>query len=157
MILRVLRKQWFLVGLAVVVAAGFLAPKGGALIRSSNALPILVAITLFVSGWLLDATKLAGRALHVPAIIAGLLSTYAIAPAFAWTIAYVFRPGPIAPDTTGYAFLEAFLIAAAQAGTISSAIALTIAARGSQELRDPPHRARIRSLRLRLRSSSNGR
>jgi len=128
------KRHWFLLSLAVVVALGFLTPDAADTLRRSELLPFLVATTLFISGWLLDTSRLVGGGFAKRAVVAGLVSTYAIAPGAAFALGILFSPGEVTPGTAGFEFLEALMIMAAQAGTISSAIALTIAARGSQEL-----------------------
>jgi len=128
-------RHWFLAGMAIAIAMGVLAPAGGRVLREAGwVMPALVAATLLVSGFTLDTSRLATQAGNVRAIIVALSSTYLIAPVAAYGLARVFGPSPGGPDSDGARFLEATMIAAAQAGTLASALALTAVARGDQEL-----------------------
>jgi sodium/bile acid cotransporter 7 len=129
-----LRRQWFLVALAIVVPLGLLAPESARGLLATGFLPWLVALTLGISGFLLDTSKLVTEAMNARAIVLCLVSTYVVAPAAAYGIG-IAAAGEIAGrDSPGFRFVEALMIAASQAGTMTSALALTIAARGNQEL-----------------------
>ncbi len=130
---RFLRRHWFLAGIVVAVALGFIAPSGGRAIRDSGVvLPLLVATTLAISGFTLDASRLRTQAVNFRAILLTLATTYAVAPLAAWTLAVLC--GPSLDTEQGVWFVEAVMISAAQAGTLASALALTVVARGDQEL-----------------------
>jgi sodium/bile acid cotransporter 7 len=127
------RRQWFFLGLCVATPLGLLLPSlGKQLSAHPLALPALVATTLGVSGFLLDTSHLAQQARNGRAIAICLVSTYALAPLFAWAMAKIWQPHSD-PQTQAH-FLQALLVTAAQAGTLASAIAFTLMARGDGEL-----------------------
>ena len=128
-------RYWFLIALVIVVCAGISCPAGGqALRRAGFVLPLLTASTLFISGLSLETSRLRFSAAGLGALGVGLGSIYGVAPIAAWFLALGIGPTVGGPDSEGYLFLEAVMIAAAQAGTIASAPALTMIARGNQAL-----------------------
>ena len=135
MLVTLARRFWFLALLLVVIPFGVFAPAGGRAIAGSGfALPVLVACTLFVSGFLLDSRKILRRILHVRAILFTLFTTYAVAPAIAVVLCRLLGPEDGDSSATSVRFLEAQLIAATQASTLASAMAFTMLARGDEEL-----------------------
>ena len=85
--------RFFLVGLALVAFAGIVFPAGGLHLRDTDfVLPLLVGTTLFISGFLLDASRLLRRATHLPAILFVLSTTYVVAPALAYVLARLWSP-----------------------------------------------------------------
>ncbi len=128
------QRYWFLAALLLAMGWGGLWPHGGHLIQASGVLPFLVAAVLFISGYNLDASRLWDRAADGHAILLGLSSTYVVAPALAYLMAMLWAPPISGPTSPGALFLQGVMIAAAQAGTIASAIALTMLSRGNQEL-----------------------
>lgn len=123
-------RYWFLCLLALIVPIGLVAPGMGREVRESAwVIPTLVGVTLGISGFTLDTRRLAVQAANWRAILLTLSSTYLVAPAAGWGACWLFGPDEGAP-----VFLEALMIMAAQAGTLASALALTLVARGDQEL-----------------------
>jgi sodium/bile acid cotransporter 7 len=129
-----LKRHWFLICLGLLAPAGLAFPECGKAIGDSRAPPILVATTLFVSGLTLDTRRLARQLTNARAIALGLLSTYAAAPALAFLLAHILGPAGGEAGGIDPFFLQSVMIAASQATTLASAIALTTVARGDQEL-----------------------
>jgi sodium/bile acid cotransporter 7 len=128
------RPHWFLIGLALAVASGAVAPGLGTAIRENGTwLPLLTAFSLFLS-----AVGLETAGLHEGAdprgVLLGISSTYVVAPLLAIGFARLWGPPQAGPGSEGAFFFEAMMIVAAQAGTIASAPALTLVARGNQAL-----------------------
>ena len=127
-----LRRQWFLAMLVCVVPVGFAFPKGGEWLRETSwATPALVAVTLLISGLGLDTGRLARQTTNVRGIVLTLLSTYCAAPLLAYGLTTIAFPTDAAIDTQ---LREAMMLMAAQAGTLASALALTLVARGDSAL-----------------------
>jgi len=129
------KRYWFLMALVVVLPIGYLWPEGGIRIRQAGvAVPMLVATTLLISGFTLDTSRLLGQVGNLPVILFGLGTTYGVAPVLAYLLARLWGPEITGPGSLGFHFVEAVMILAAQAGTLASALALTVVARGNQEL-----------------------
>jgi sodium/bile acid cotransporter 7 len=130
-----LKRYWFLIALALVVPLGTALPEGGNALRGAKiVLPLLVAATLFVTGFTLNMSRLLRQVTNLRAILLVLSTTYILAPALAYALALLWGPAVGGAESRGFQFLQAVMIAAAQAGTLASAIALTLMARGDQEL-----------------------
>ena len=128
-----LRRYWFLLALVMVIPVGIHWPEGGARLRESTwAIRFLVAITLGIAGFTLDTGRLYRQAANLKAILMALSSTYVVAPAAAYGLASAW--GPSGSDADGPLFLQSMMIMAAQAGTLASALALTLVSGGNQEL-----------------------
>jgi solute carrier family 10 (sodium/bile acid cotransporter), member 7 len=128
------RRHWFLVGLAAVCAAAIAFPAGGIAVRQAPlALPLLTATSLFLSSVTLETAGLREGA-DVRGLALGLSSNYLVAPLLAVALVRLFGPEETGAGSEGYQFFEAMMIVAAQAGTIASAPALTLAAGGNQAL-----------------------
>jgi solute carrier family 10 (sodium/bile acid cotransporter), member 7 len=127
------RRHWFLLALALVSAAAFAAPRAGTALRESGALPLLTAVSLFLSGLTLETAGLREGA-DARGVALGLSSTYVVAPLGAIVLVALLGPRRAGPGSEGRFFHEAMMIVAAQAGTIASAPALTLVAGGNQAL-----------------------
>ena len=128
------RRHWFVFCLAIVAVAGFLAPEAGVALRSAGfALPLLTAFSLFLSGLVLDTAGLR-KDVEPRGVALGLVSIYVVAPLLAIVLSRAIGPPIRGPDSEGHFFFEAMMIVAAQASTIASAPAFTLAAGGNQAL-----------------------
>jgi sodium/bile acid cotransporter 7 len=129
---KFLRRYWFLILMAVVIPIGGAYPEGGRWIRNTPLLiKSLVAITLGISGFTLDTSRLLRQAINVRAILLTLGATYVLTPLLAWGLAALWAPA----EPEGEQFFHlGMMILAAQAGTLASALALTMVSRGDQEL-----------------------
>lgn len=132
---ELLRRFWFVILLLLVIPVGFLWPEAGQRLRDSSwAIPCLVAVTLSIAGFTLDTRRLFRQAANVKAILMTLTSTYVVAPSGAFALSWLWGPGVHSAGAIGGYFLQSMLIMGAQAGTLASAIALTLVSRGNQEL-----------------------
>ena len=123
------KRYWFLVALLCLIPVGLWAPKPGLYIKEQGQIiPVFVGLMLGVSGFSMDASSLVRQVFNWRAILPVLLSTFALAPAAAYGLALWLRP-----EGDPY-FLPAMMILAAQAGTLASALALTMMAGGNREL-----------------------
>jgi sodium/bile acid cotransporter 7 len=95
--------------------------------------PALTASSLFLSAVSLETAGLREGA-DWRGWLLGVSSTYLVAPVFAVAFVHLWGPHSGGAGTEGYFFFEAMMIVAAQAGTIASAPALTLLARGNQAL-----------------------
>ena len=122
-------RYWFLSMLVLMIPAGLWLPEGGRAIKETGwVTPVLVGVMMAVSGFTLDTGKLHRQAANLGAIALVLFSTYCLAPAVAYGLAFWLQPADH-PH-----FLTAVMIMAAQASSLASALALTVLSRGNQEL-----------------------
>jgi len=125
----VVKRYWFLSALILTIPIGLMWPEFGHSVKANGkVIPIFVGIMLGIAGFTMDTTRLVKQAMNYRAVLPVLASTYLLAPAAAYGLAKALGP---ANDTH---FLPATMIMAAQAGSLASAIALTIMAGGSREL-----------------------
>ncbi len=133
--LRSWRRHWFVLAAVPALLLGVFWPEPGVWIRGTGLVfPLLVATTLFITGFTLDTRRVLRRMTGLKVLLAGLLTTYVAAPLAAWFLAHLWGPAATGPDSDGFFFLQAMMIAAAQAGTLATAIVLTGMADGDQEL-----------------------
>ena len=124
-----LSRYWFLTLLVLMIPVGLWLPGGGMAIKDTGwVTPVLVGVMMGISGFTLNTGKLRSQAANLGAIGLVLLSTYGIAPLVAYGLAIGLQPEDSAH------FLTAVMIMAAQASSLASALALTVLARGNQEI-----------------------
>ena len=112
-----------------MIPIGLWLPEGGIAIKNTGwATPVLVGVMMGISGFTLDTGKLQSQATNLGAIGLVLVSTYCVAPLVAYGLAIGLQPEGNAH------FLTAVMILAAQASSLASALALTVLARGNQEI-----------------------
>ncbi len=128
-----MKRHWFLIAMVPVLLLGAFLPQGGPVIREHLVLP-LVAVILFISGFTMDARNAVRQALNVRAGFVSLGSCFVVAPALGYLLARLIGPALAGPDSPGFLFLQATMIAAAQASTLATAIVFTGIARGDREL-----------------------
>jgi predicted Na+-dependent transporter len=122
-----LARQWFLMGLFAAALLGCLFPAAGEALRAG--IPYLVAAVMFLSGFTMGPRNLVRQARDPRGILIAFSSVYLAAPLLGMLLARLFAPARSGPE-----FLEAVMVLASQAATISSAIALTLVAGGNGEL-----------------------
>lgn len=123
------KRYWFLAALILTIPIGLMWPDFGHQVKANgNVIPIFVGVMLGIAGFTMDTTLLVKQAMNYRAVLPVLASTYLLAPTAAFGLAKLLGP---ADDPH---FLPATMIMAAQAGSLASAIALTIMAGGSREL-----------------------
>ena len=122
-------RYWFLTLLVLMIPIGLWLPEGGIAIKNTGwATPVLVGVMMGISGFTLDTGKLQSQATNLGAIGLVLVSTYCVAPLVAYGLAIGLQPEGNAH------FLTAVMLLAAQASSLASALALTVLARGNQEI-----------------------
>ena len=124
-----IKRYWFLAALILLIPVGMLLPEFGLAIKKSKwVIPVFVGIMLGIAGFTMDTSRLVKQATNFRAVLPVLASIYVVAPAAAYGLAKLFAP----EDDTE--FIAAMMIMAAQAGSLASAIALTMMAGGNREL-----------------------
>lgn len=87
-------RQWFLLALAGVLAAGFLFPQSLAGFAEAFPVRALVASVLFLMAWTLDAESIFRAVKRPQAAILGIVINLALLPALAWLFALML-PHPL--------------------------------------------------------------
>ena len=123
------KRYWFLAGLILLIPVGILAPEAGLKLKDSGwVIPVFVGVMLGIAGFTMDTSSLVKQVTNFRAVVPVLLSIYIFCPAAAYVLAKL-----LAPEGNQY-FLPAMMIMAAQAGSLASAIALTMMSGGNREL-----------------------
>ncbi len=125
--LKFLKKYWFLVSLAVVVVVGFSRPEIGLAYREMGAVPVSVAVLMFLSGLLLDTSSLVREALNIRLVVAIFACVFVIFPVLACSVVWAFF-------RWDQDVLIALTILAAQPSTLASGIVMTRIAEGNDAL-----------------------
>ena len=126
---RTVKRYWFLTALILTIPVGLMWPEFGHQVKSNGkVIPIFVGVMLGIAGFTMDTTRLVKQAMNYRALLPVMGSTYLLAPTAAYVLAKL-----LGPEDDPH-FLPATMIMAAQAGSLASAIALTIMAGGSREL-----------------------
>ena len=124
-----LGRHWFLVALILLIPVGMLAPGFGIAIKQNRwTIPLFVGIMLGIAGFTMDTSQLVRQSVNLRAIVPVLFCTYILAPSAAYGLGRLFAPHG---DVN---FITAMMIMAAQAGSLASAIALTMMSGGNREL-----------------------
>ena len=123
------RRYWFLAALIFLIPVGILVPEAGLALKDSGwVIPVFVGVMLGIAGFTMDTSNLVKQATNFHAVIPVLLSIYIFSPVLAYGLSLWLAPAG------NEHFLPAMMIMAAQAGSLASAIALTMMARGNSEL-----------------------
>ena len=122
-----LKRNWFLVCLAVIVVFGFIEPRPGLAYKAMGAVPVSVAFLMFLSGLLLDTSSLIREVTNFRHLGSIFFSVFVLFPILACGTAKVFFAG-------NRDVLIALLILAAQPSTLASAIVMTRIAEGNDAL-----------------------
>ena len=101
---------------------------GLSLKESGWVIPVFVGIMLGVAGFTMDTSSLVKQAANFRAVVPVLVSIYIFCPVAAYGLAKLLSP------QGNQHFLPAMMIMAAQAGSLASAIALTMMSGGNREL-----------------------
>ena len=122
-------RYWFLAALIMLIPVGILAPEPGLARKNSGwVIPVFVGVMLGIAGFTMDTSSLVKQAANFHVVIPVLLSIYLFSPALAYGLGVWFAPAG------NEHFLPAMMIMAAQAGSLASAIALTMMSGGNREL-----------------------
>ena len=123
------KRYWFLAGLFLLIPLGMLAPGAGLALKNSGwVIPVLVGIMLGIAGFTMDTSSLVKQVTNYRAVMPMLVSIYMFCPIVAYGLAKLLAPAG------NQDFLPAMMIMAAQAGSLASAIALTMMSGGNREL-----------------------
>ncbi len=101
---------------------------GLALKKTDWVIPAFVGIMLGIAGFTMDTSSLVKQATNFRAVVPVLVSIYIFSPLAAYGLAKLLAP------VGNQDFLPAMMIMAAQAGSLASAIALTMMSGGNREL-----------------------
>ncbi len=124
-----IKRYWFLTALLCLIPVGLWAPGPGLYVKEQgHIIPVFVGLMLGLSGFSMDTSSLVRQVFNWRVIVAVLTSTFVLAPVAAYGLAHWLRP------EGDPHFLSAMMIMAAQAGTLASALALTMMAGGNREL-----------------------
>lgn len=126
-----LQRHWFLVGLFAVIFAGLMWPEGGAQIRKHNwVTPLLIALIMFIVGFNLQVSNLKRQVSNLRAVGAVIATVYLVAPLLAFGLAKLLAPA----KDVNHEFLVGMMLMSAQAGSLASAVAMTMLAKAETEL-----------------------
>jgi sodium/bile acid cotransporter 7 len=117
-----LSKHWFFIGIAVVGLAAFLFPAVGPVVKKYKILNIGIFLAFLITGLTLDTRTIMDQLKNIRVLLASLISSLFLIPAFTWMAARL-----VFPDTPDF-IIGATIIAAAPvtiaSGTVMTAMAL---------------------------------
>jgi len=117
-----LKKQWFFIGIAVMVLIAFTLPGVGLFMRAYNVLNIGIFLAFFITGLTLETSSLLEQLKNIKVLTAALLSSLFIFPGLAYFLAqFVFRSYP---DFSIGALIIGVAPVTVASGTVMTAIAL---------------------------------
>ena len=123
------KRYWFLFCLILLIPVGVMLPDVGLALKKSDwVIPVFVGIMLGIAGFTMDTSSLVKQAANFRGVVPVLVSIYIFCPIAAYCLAKLLAP------TGNQHFLPAMMIMAAQAGSLASAIALTMMSGGNREL-----------------------
>jgi len=122
-----IKRQWFLVGMAVVIALAFQFPEAGAQIAEWKILKIAIFIAFFISGLSLNTEYVKGAARNIIAVAGAMVSCFVLFPLLAMPLAHLFYNHVISIKA-GIAILAVCPV------TLVSGIVLTDIAKGNTAL-----------------------
>jgi solute carrier family 10 (sodium/bile acid cotransporter), member 7 len=125
--LAFLKKQWFFVGIAVMVALAFSAPGLGMFVREYKMLQIAIFLTFLITGMTLDTSDVMKQFRNVKVLIAAVFSSLFFFPIVTYFAANVFF-------TSQTDFIIGAIIIATAPVTIASGTVMTGIARGNISL-----------------------
>jgi sodium/bile acid cotransporter 7 len=120
-VFRTLARQWFIIGIAVVIALGYAAPQTGRFLDRNGVPKLAIVVIFFVSGLAIRLKHLGEDLLEWRCHLVIQATSFLIAPALVWATSGWMAEGPVR--------LGAFLIAVLPT-TVFSCVAFTAAARG---------------------------
>lgn len=115
-------KNWFFVGIAVMVLAAFYLPGIGAFIKTYKILNIVIFLGFLVTGLTLDTSSILEQLKNVPVLLAALVSSLFLFPAVAYFLARLFFKAP--PDIALGVLIIGVAPATVASGTVMTALAL---------------------------------
>ena len=114
-----------------MIFAGLMWPEGGTQIREHNwVTPMLIAVIMFIAGFNLQISNLARQVTNLRAVGAVIATVFLVAPLLAFGLAKLLGP----TKDANHEFLVGMMLMSAQAGSLASAVAMTMLARADTEL-----------------------
>ena len=115
-------KNWFFVGIAVMVLTAFYFPGVGIFIKTYKVLNIVILLGILVHGLTLDTSSILEQLKNVKVLLAALMSSLFLFPAIAYFLAYFFFKAPA--DIAVGALIIGAAPATIASGTVMTAMAL---------------------------------
>ncbi len=120
--LNQLKKQWFFVGIAVMILVSFSLPGVGLFVREYKLLNIGIFLAFFITGLTLETSSLVEQLRNGKVLVAALVSSLFIFPGIAYSLGLlVFRNSP---DFSIGALIIGVAPVTVASGTVMTAIAL---------------------------------
>ena len=120
-----LKKQWFFVGIAIMIILAYVFPDIGRWVRTYSILNIGIFLAFFVTGLTLETSSIAGNLRNFKAPLAAMISSLILFPLLSWLIAQ-----PILPAE----FIIGVCIIATAPVTVASGTVMTAVGRGNVPL-----------------------
>lgn len=122
MLKSILGKNWFFIGIAVMVLTAFYLPGVGLFIKAYKILNIFIFLGFLVTGLTLDTSYILEQLKNVRVLLAALMSSLFLFPAIAYFLARLFFEAP--PDIALGALIIGVAPATVASGTVMTALAL---------------------------------
>lgn len=119
--LNALKKHWFFVGIAVMIALAYAAPAVGKFVRDYNVLKIGIFFAFMISGLTLDTSSVMRQLRDMKVIAAAVVSCMVIMPVVGFLLARTILSG--SPDLVVGVCIMMAAPATVAAGTVMTAIA----------------------------------
>lgn len=120
-----LRKQWFFVGIAAIIALAFSMPDIGRWVRTYSILNIGISLAFFITGLTLETSSIAGHLKHFKPPVAAMISSLLLFPLLSWLLATPSLPAE---------FVIGVCIIATAPVTVASGTVMTAIGRGNVTL-----------------------
>jgi len=91
--MKYVAKQWFLVGIAAVVALAFQLPQAGKFIKEWNVLKGAIFLAFLTTGLTLDTRQIAAELRNFKALLAAAVTSFVVFPAATFLLARLLWPG----------------------------------------------------------------
>lgn len=122
MLKSMLVKNWFFVGIAVMVLTAFYLPGVGIFIKTYKVLNIVIFLGFLLTGLTLDTSSILEQLKNVKVLLAALISSLFLFPFIAYFLARLFFKAP--PDIALGALIIGVAPATVASGTVMTAMAL---------------------------------
>ncbi len=120
-----LKKQWFFVGIAIMIILAYVFPDIGRWVRTYSILNIGIFLAFFITGLTLETSSITGNLKNFKAPLAAMISSLILFPLLSWLIAQ-----PILPAE----FVIGVCIIATAPVTVASGTVMTAIGRGNVPL-----------------------
>ncbi len=117
-----LKKYWFFVGIALVVALAFTFPAVGKFAKTYNILTVVIFLGFLITGLTLETAHIGKQFKNIPVLSAALVSSLVLFPAIAYFMAQIAFRSP--PDWAIGALIIGVAPVTIASGTVMTAIAL---------------------------------